>query len=624
MIEGAVTRKHSGCSADCVLLTGGPGTGKSLALAKWVSAHITDNKADPREILIISFTQESARQVARTLTGLAGEQARAVWSGTFAALSFRFLGMMHTGLETVYDAAGREAILRYLFPGLKEAAVRKLVGSLGRYFETGDTAGYEDLEDIASTYRQYTAYCKGVDFSDLVRRTISIWEKDPDGLEEIRKRFQYIAIDDLQDINPLQYRFLRMLGDGKCVFGTGDPEQALFETKGSDPKLIFRFREEFRARSSVLGKSHRLRGRILAASAKIIRPEKARNPGSPKASRPGGERIRLFAARDAEAEARFIVSEIQKLHDSGLHQDQTLSDPDAPVSLPYSGMAILYRKHSVSVAIVRRLIKEGIPVCYGDGTSFSAHPPFCILADVLRMYLNPRDIVSLHSLLHQAMGWEELRLRRLFRILNEAEYSLLDPLPKGIPRKDRNVVEKFRTFYAALPEIFLRESLPGALSAIFAQYIPDRALSPVQILRKEVLMELAQSTQAHVAYFLELITLSPYTDAGNIPAERVCLLNFHAARGLEFPVVFIAGAEEGITPSLRPDANLAEERRLFYVAMTRPRDMLYVSYAAKRTMSGKELECLPSRFVKEIPRGLVRELSRRKEAIRLPQLSLFS
>jgi uncharacterized protein (TIGR00375 family) len=569
--------------SGALLVKAGPGTGKTNTLIQWIGHQVNTGQAEPGEILAITFTNKAAKEIKDRLSHSLGEAVNNIRVGTFHSVAYRLLQEHDPALQNVYDEESRRAIISFLFPELKDGDHKKITDALADFFETGNHAGFNNINDYAIRYREYVRSQNAIDLSDLLRQLLDLWKKEPDILEKHRAELKTIAVDEFQDINLLQYEFVQLLGTGKNILAIGDPDQAIYGFRGADVKLFFRFAGDFQATQIGLTENYRSTPVILEAAGNLIQHNTLRSDVQLKATKRHGVKIKQYEASDTEQEAKYIIREIEK-QVGGFHM-LTGGDAHHAGNCAFSDIAVVYRTHTVGRELLTYLKKSGIPVHIADGAAFLSQPPFKLVADILRLYINPQDVV--------------------------AQYNVLQH------RKD---------FQLQLPDSLVDKSVEEIVSEIFIEYLPDHQLTDEQLVKKETILTLAKEA-TDIRSFLEEHTLTAYTDTGRGQAYGIHLLTFHAAKGLEFPVVFIAGSEEGITPSDRKDADLEEERRLFYVGLTRAKDELHITHAATRFIYGKEQKQQVSRFVNELPAELIEMV---KPATRVKpknktedQLSLF-
>ncbi len=310
-------------------------------------------------------------------------------------------------------------------------------------------------------------------------------------------------------------------------------------------------------------------------------------------------KIKLFTADDEYKEAAFIVSEIEKLV-GGFHH-LTGGDTQEDGRYGFSDIAVLFRTRAVGRSLLASFKQSGIPVRFGDATSFLSDYPFHLITDAIKLYLDAKDMIALDSLLTHG-----------FRMGKKEKRDFLTAHPEA------------QRFTALLDrQDFAKLGAENTVKFIFEKFIPDEMLDDTGLLRKEAILGIAREYGADIEQFLYKLLLDTYTDVARMKADAVNLLTFHASKGLEFPVVFIAGAEEGITPVRRKDTDIEEERRLFYVALTRARDALFITNAKRRKGFGETEEKSVSRFVGEIPASLIETIQVVKKPPKPEQMRLF-
>ncbi|MCF7804187.1 MAG: UvrD-helicase domain-containing protein [Candidatus Marinimicrobia bacterium] len=586
------------------LVKAGPGTGKTHTLVEWIAHQVESGNARPDEILAITFTNKAAGELEERLIQRIGEKAKRVTSGTFHALCWQWLRERNPQLNTVYDASARKMTLRILFPELERSDINSLNDELIEYLELGVPVARESREKI----RKYREYCReqgAVDLSDLIRATVENLEEQSDWLGNMRNRYQAIAVDEFQDINPMQYRLISLLGRNRNLLAIGDPDQAIYGFRGSDVQLFFEFAENFSAREISLQQNYRSTDIILNAAGSLISHNELRSGVELRARKKTGARIRLYESKNPFEEADYILDEIAK-YVGGTESLTSGEYTDSDYEYAFSDIAVLFRTHSVGEALFKSFLKSGIPVHYGDGTAFLAEPPFTVVANILRLSLKPDNHIVLRDLLEENYGWTSERIHSLISTLNTKDITIFgDNSLETIAQNSRDDLDDLRSVYQAIEQSLDSNRIAEAIEEICDHYLAESSLSESDFLKKETLIELAEESNGNVEDFLEQMQLNPYTDAGRLKTEGVHLLTFHAAKGLEFPVVFIAGAEEGVTPLDREDIDIEEERRLFYVAMTRAEDELQITCARERARFGEIQEKDPSRFIGEIPDDLL-------------------
>ncbi len=601
-----------------------PGTGKTHTLTQWIIHQVETRHVKPGVTLAVTFTNKAAAELKERLLQELGDKVRPMQIGTFHAIAYKLLQERYPEWKTVYDSEGRKIILSYLFPDKTTTAINQLANALGAYFELGKTdPSVPGLKEQANSYRQYLAQHQAVDLADIIQQLIDLWTEEPEWLNVHRDQYDILAIDEFQDINPMQYRFIQMLARDKTILAIGDPNQAIYGFRGADVQLFFRFQESFQARSISLDQNYRSVPTILEAAHQVILHNSMKNATALIPNRSNGSRIQVHEADDEEQEARYIIQSIEKY--VGGTENLTIGTPSQEsYDYGFSDMAILCRTNAVSKTLAGYLKRSGIPVHYGDATLLLSQPPFDLLATILQIYTLPHDPILLHRVLTQITAWSKQEVNAFMQVLpdHEGDWRKVDPVFISPASKER--FEQWKLFYDQLPYTIQHNGLEGAIRAMFDQYLPDKQLTEEQLLKKETILIIAQECQADLDAFLERMVLNAYTEVSQRKTDGVYVLTFHAAKGLEFPVVFVAGAEEGITPIQRKDVDLEEERRLFYVALTRAKDKLHLTYTQNRSLYGQSHPAQPSRFLDEIPEKLLEKVVvRRKSDQEISQMSIF-
>jgi superfamily I DNA/RNA helicase len=545
----------------------------------------------PGRILALTFTNRAARELKDRVALLVPEETGQTLAATFHSFCWSILREHDSALLTVYSPAHRADLLALIMPALTPADVKSLAARMERCWE-GMEKPDPPLRSAIDAYESELRRIGGADISSLVGRLVEILKEDAPLLAELRERFSVIAVDELQDINTPQYELLMLLCEtAEAVLCIGDPDQAIYGFRGSDRELFFRFRAETGARSFTLSRNYRSSGMIVAAADALIAA--GRTPGVPPLTSPreSGPKIRIFGAADRDEEGKFIASAIRDLVGGVDSVSVDAARVRGPGSLAFSDIAVLFRTRAVRDALLPALAAAGLPLTFGTGTPIAEEEPFHSLIAALHLVVNPADRVSLHTLrAHLAT--------------------------RGSPGS----LDDFLACCGALAVKSSAEGIGAIIDEILGTVVRFDRSVPVVEVGEEVIRESAAEHGGDLPGFLARVSLCARESEGPRTAQKVSLLTFHAAKGLEFPVVFIAGAEEGITP-LGDDPE--EERRLFYVAVTRARDLLHITHSRRRRTYGQLKETAPSRYLSEIPQEC-----RAKEAPRPPhrtrQLTLFN
>ena len=619
-------------SADRALLVrAGPGTGKTETLIQWIINRITGFNNSPGKILAITFTNKAADEILARLKNIEAGGYGGIMAGTFHSVCFGILQERYPGLATIYDREGRDIVLRMLLPDKGDAEIKKLSNALSEYFEKGSQPEATGIEHTAGLYCEYNSKNNSVDLSYIIGLTVKLLGDEPEFLERIRERFSCIAVDEFQDINPLQYRFIKFIARDKNILAIGDPDQAIYGFRGSDVNLFFRFKEDFSAAEINLCRNYRSSEIILKAAGNIIANNGLRSNLKLIAGTNNRKKVKVYNAKDTAAEAKYILNEIDGY--IGGTENLSIGSHSAHGSYSFSDISVLFRTHSVGRELLRELKKKGIPVHYGDGSSYLEETPFGLISDVLRLIVNPADLVPLKSVMVNGLMYTESESGSFIKnIYPEGEHWSGRAVEQGGLTGLHNP-ERFngwQEFYNTLKDSYQSEKPSGVIGKICDFFLPEDKLDDMQILKREAILDFAAESEADAYGFLRRMMLGNYSDAGRLKSEGVSLLTFHAAKGLEFPVVFIAGAEENITPLTGKNADIDEERRLFYVALTRARDEVHITWSAQRRIYGREEHMEHSRFIGEAGEELVEKVSdepkikkEAKEAAKERQLSLF-
>jgi len=604
------------CDSPRSLVIAGPGTGKTRLLVGWIAHHVRGGSVEPGRVLALTFTNRAAGELKDRLALLLPRQAEKLTASTFHSFCWSVLKERDPSLLSVYAPSQRADLLESVIPGggagsaatskAESAGYRDAIADRMERCWEGMEEPDPELRLVMDRYEEELRRIGGADLSSLVMRLSGALKADAALRAEVCARYDLIALDELQDINRPQYDLLMQIcPSAKYVLGIGDPDQAIYGFRGSDRELFFRFAEETAARTFSLARNYRSAGAIVSAADALISP--ARAPGVPRltAVRSEGCKIRLLKAADPQEEGRLIADSISDLvggvdsvsvdaarlrerqNAAEYRGRQNAAEYRGRGSCGFADIAILFRTRAVRDALLPALAGAGLPLTSGAGTPLAEEEPFRSLVAALRLVVTPADPVSLRILRAHAAGtrsaasvedWLARRVELARMAGMEGICALMDEARAGLVRFD-----------TSRPEVELGE---------------------------EVLRDFAAEHGSDLPGFISRVSLCARKSERARAAQKVALLTFHAAKGLEFPVVFIAGAEEGITPPRYSvdsaplpgrgsprifSDDLEEERRLFYVALTRARDILFVSHCARRRMYGKVQEASPSRFLAEIP-----------------------
>ncbi|QUH02905.1 UvrD-helicase domain-containing protein [Saccharopolyspora erythraea] len=557
-----------------LLIVAGPGTGKTRTVTHRIAHLVLERQVPARECLAITFTRRAAEEMTERLHALAGPTAAELTVATFHSFGLQLLRDHHdkAGLSADFglaDASVQHEVLTEVAGD--ERAARALRSELSRARRGGDTD-----EDTASALHRYTTALRErnlIDFDDLIVLPVRLLESDGDLRAAYRDRFRWITVDEYQDVDEMQYRLLRQLAPAAAnLTAIGDPDQAIYSFRGADVGFFLRFQKDWPQAPVVqLTRNYRSGRHILDGAVRAIRPSTLVPDRVllPAGDRPA-QRITVHEAADEHAEAAFVARSIDRLlGGASFHSlDSGRVDGDGPGGIGFADIAVLYRTDSQSRAVLDELVRCGLPVQKRSHDPLSARP-----------------------------GVDHLM----------RELALMPAREGSVPERVRWAAEAVLT---AMPDAGQEQTAEIHAAA-------------------ELLTPLAQRCGDDVQRFRRELMLGAEVDALDPRADAISLLTLHAAKGLEFPVVFVVGCEDGLLPLHWPgstpgDDDIAEERRLFFVGMTRAQDHLYLTRAARRTRHGTERDSRPSPFLAGLGEDIVERIAApARRRTRATQLSLL-
>ncbi|MCI8477248.1 MAG: UvrD-helicase domain-containing protein [Oscillospiraceae bacterium] len=586
--------------------------------------------APPWSIIAITFTNKAAGELKERLEQMLGHLSADVWASTFHSACVRILrrDIERLGFQrsfTIYDTADSERVIKDLLKeqNLDEKAYppRSVLGYISRakdalkegkdYLEECEKAGDYRLTKIAGLYVAYEKRLRdasALDFDDIIFHTVRLLRKFDDIREYYQKKFRYVLIDEYQDTNNLQYHLAALLAGGReniCV--VGDDDQSIYRFRGATIENILSFEHQYQgARVIRLEQNYRSTQNILGASNAVIRNNQGRKGKELWTDHEAGEKVNLYTAMNEHDEAQYVAAQIL----AGAAQHRSWRE-----------FAILYRMNAQSNQLEQALKKNGIPYRIIGGTRFFDRAEVKDMLAYLSVVNNPDDDLRLNRILNnppRGIGTRTVESAQrlaaeegcsLWAILKRAR--VYPELQKSAPRLAQftDLIDTLRRQAGEMPLPDFYEELASATGyAVMLEQkntVEDRTrLENVQELLTSIQTYLEHTEEPSLAGFLDEIAL--YTDLDNHDPneDSVVLMTMHSAKGLEFPVVFLVGIEEGIFPGIRAigeQEEMEEERRLCYVAMTRAKERLCLSCAAQRMLFGRTNSNRPSRFVGEIP-----------------------
>ena len=636
-----------------VLMLAGAGTGKTKALTTRIAHLLNTGRAAPNEILAVTFTNKAAREMKNRVGRHLGEAVEGMpWLGTFHSICAKLL-RRHAelvGLKTNFTILDTDDQIRLLKQLIRAANIddkrwpaRMLAHIIDGWknrawtpdkVPASDTGAY-DNKGVAlyAAYQQRLKTLNAVDFGDLLLHVVTIFQAHPDVLEKYRSWFRYILVDEYQDTNVAQYLWLRLLAGGhKNICCVGDDDQSIYGWRGAGVGNILRFEKDFEGATVVrLEQNYRSTPHILAAASGVIDVNKGRLGKTLWTAETEGEKVRLIGHWDGEEEARWIGEEVEAM------QSGTRGMP--PKSLDH--MAILVRASHQMRAFEDRFLTIGLPYRVIGGPRFYERLEIRDAMAYFRVAVSPDDDLAFERIVNtpkRGLGDKAIQTMQIaartngVSLLEGARLALaagaikgkgakaLAEVLAGFDRWHRQALDA-RQSHVELAEVILEES--GYIASYFRQQTEQEiergeAPKPINVEapgRLENLKELVKALEQfeNLQGFLEHVSLimENESDAGT---EKVSIMTLHAAKGLEFPAVFLPGWEDGLFPSQRSMdesglKGLEEERRLAYVGITRAEEVCTISFAANRRVYGQWQSALPSRFIDELPADHVEVLT---------------
>ncbi|MWV46694.1 DNA helicase PcrA [Paenibacillus sp. HJL G12] len=617
-----------------LLILAGAGSGKTRVLTHRIAYLIATRKAPPWGILAITFTNKAAREMQERVTKLVGGEGRDIWVSTFHSMCVRILrkDIDRIGFNsnfTILDSTDQLSLVRNCMKDLnldtkkfEPKAVLSLISTAKNELIT--PAQYElkagdYIESIAAkVYTMYQRRLKSnnsLDFDDLIMATIQLFKEVPEVLDFYQKKFQYVHVDEYQDTNRAQYMLCRMLADGHhriCV--VGDSDQSIYRWRGADISNILNFEEDYpEARTIMLEQNYRSTSTILNAANEVIKQNSGRKPKKLWTDKGDGAKIKVYRADSEHDEGYFVTSEISK---------------NVKTGKSYQDHAILYRTNAQSRVIEEILIKSDIPYQIVGGIKFYDRKEIKDILAYLRLISNPDDDLSLARVINvPKRGIGDTSVAKLSAAAAERGISIFQVLAVvddlGFAGKTRNSLVEFYDMIAALNQMVEYLSVTELTEKILemSQYRIDmqrentiesrsRLENIDEFLSVTMEFEKNNDDKSLISFLTDLALIADIdsvNDEEEDKSDAVILMTMHSAKGLEFPIVFIVGMEEGVFPHSRAfqdNEELEEERRLAYVGITRAEQQLFLSCAQMRTLFGRTTANPPSRFLDEIPEEL--------------------
>ena len=612
-----------------VLVLAGAGSGKTTVLVNRIAYMISEKHIRPWNILAITFTNKAAREMKDRIERLLGDTAKDMWIGTFHSVCVRILRscidlLGYSRDFVIYDTADTKTVMKECLRELdideKSFPVRNVLSIISNAKnDLMDAATFENvyksdyrMSIIAKIYYRYQTKLRknnAVDFDDIILNTVKILSENPDVLSKYQDKFQYILVDEYQDTNNSQYLLINLLAQANrnlCV--VGDDDQSIYKFRGANIGNILNFEDDYSdVQKITLDQNYRSTQNILDAANSVISNNKGRMGKSLWTSNGDGNKVFVYTGTNEYDEARYIARQIKK------HFDEQGS---------FSDCAILYRTNAQSRVIEEMLMRESVPYKVLSGLRFYDRKEIKDIIAYLRVVYNPNDDVSLARIINEPkrkIGNATLEKTR--NIAREKETSLYDVISHADDYPEfKTAIKKLLSFSEIIQSLIkLKDTV--TIEDLTGRILNDTGYMPALVMedttesktRIENLGEFIsvitefeknEETGNTLGEFLENISLVSDIDGYDENEDSAVLMTIHSAKGLEFPIVFLSGLEEGLFPGMRSmesDDDIEEERRLCYVAITRAKEQLYITKTISRTIHGKTMPTTASRFFKEIP-----------------------
>jgi DNA helicase-2/ATP-dependent DNA helicase PcrA len=613
-----------------LLVLAGAGSGKTRVLTFRIAHLIGDLGVSPHEILAITFTNKAAAEMRERLGGLSVYGVRSMWVLTFHAMCVRILRtdgelLGFTRNFTIYDADDSKRMLKEVMRELEiddktyplngiahrvSAAKNELV-SASEFAAKAVSPLDKKAAAIFARYQQRLLTANAMDFDDLLVNAYRLLTEYPAVLRAYQGRFRYISVDEYQDTNHVQYQITNLLAAAHHnLMVVGDDDQSIYSWRGADLRNILEFEQDYPdAKVVKLEQNYRSTARILAAANAVVANNPNRKPKTLFTANAEGEKIASYLASDERDEARFIAGEIDKLSRG---EDRR-----------YTDFAVFYRTNAQSRVLEDALLRAGVPYRIVGGTRFFDRAEIRDTMAYLKAVVNPADEISLKRIINtprRSIG--DTTVERVELVARERAIAFEDALREAVHDDEAHragartaiagfiaLIDEMRSLSGDLRDVVeMIVSKSGLIEALEAERT-DEAIGRAENIREfdGVVAEFAENHESpDLPAFMEWLALRTDLDTLNESDDYVTLMTVHTAKGLEYPVVFVAGLEESIFPHANSifdsdGSGLEEERRLAYVAITRARERLYLTYAHARSIYGSTQHNPPSRFIGEIP-----------------------
>jgi DNA helicase II / ATP-dependent DNA helicase PcrA len=619
-----------------LLIMAGAGSGKTRVLTHRIAYLMVEKGVNPYNILAITFTNKAAREMRERVYKMMGGSADQIWISTFHSMCVKILrrDIDRVGFNrnfTILDTTDQQSVIKGILKDKnidpKKNDPRAILGMISsakneliepeEYAKNvvGDYFG-QIVSDVYTEYQKRLRKNQALDFDDLIMTTIQLFRRVPEVLEYYQRKFQYIHVDEYQDTNRAQYLLVKLLASrfkNLCV--VGDSDQSIYRWRGADIANILSFEKDYpNATSIFLEQNYRSTKRILSAANEVISKNSNRKPKNLWTENLEGNKIVYYRADSEQGEAQFVAGNIKSMLDSGERKP--------------SEIAILYRTNAQSRVMEEVLLKSTIEYSIVGGTKFYDRKEIKDMLAYLRLIANPDDDISLRRIINvpkRAIGstsvdkianFAAIHDISLNQALDSIELTGLSPKATKAAADFRDLIkmytqqQEFLSVTELVEEIIDKSGYREMLKAEKSIEAQSRLENLDELLSVTKNFEEVNEDKSLVAFLTDLALVADIDslDEDGKKTEGVVLMTLHSAKGLEFPVVFLIGLEEGVFPhsrSLMEEVEMEEERRLAYVGITRAEQHLFLTNAQMRTLFGRTNMNAPSRFIKEIPEDLL-------------------
>ncbi|MGM8364021.1 DNA helicase PcrA [Virgibacillus sp. W0181] len=630
-----------------LLIMAGAGSGKTRVLTHRIAYLLDEKEVSPRSILAITFTNKAAREMKDRVGRLVGAESAAIWVSTFHSMCVRILrrDIDRIGFNRnfiIIDSSDQLSAMKQVLKNLnvdpKQFDPRAMIGQISN--AKNELITPEQFEEkvgnfydrqVSQIYKAYQAMLRkngALDFDDLIMETIHLFKRIPEALEYYQRRFQYIHVDEYQDTNHAQYYLVKQLASrykNLCV--VGDSDQSIYRWRGANIANILSFEKDYpNARVVFLEQNYRSTRSILDAANKVIDHNTGRKPKNLWTENEDGSKINYFQGSTEREEALFITDKIQELTTTGTYS-------------PYE-IAILYRTNAQSRAIEDALLKSNIAYQMVGGTKFYDRKEIKDMVAYLRLITNPHDDLSFERVVNvPKRGIGQTSVERLRAYAAEHDISFYEAVKEvdftGVSKRAANALADFGALVESLTKQQEFLTATDMVEAVLERTGYEKMLENEKTIEAQSRLEnleefmtvtknfekTSEEDKTVVAFLTDLALIADIDsideeDPDN--EEKITLMTLHAAKGLEFPVVFLIGMEENVFPhsrSMMDDEEMEEERRLAYVGITRAEKELYMTHAQMRTLFGRTNMNPISRFINEIPEDLIEGIEQAKASM---------